>query len=122
MGRVASRVVVALIAAAGGAGPTGGQELFGTAYQGTNGIADLYQIDPTTGGSALIGSTGFERVGGIDFDPLTGQLYGFGERDDGSDEQVLITIDPTTGAGTEVGPTNTGPARRPTSRSAATAR
>ena len=80
--------------------------LFGTAYQGSNGIADLYQIDPTTGGSTVIGSTGFERVGGIDFDPLTGQLYGFGERDDGSNEQVLITIDPTTGAGTEVGPTN----------------
>jgi hypothetical protein len=40
----------------------------------------------------------------MDYD-TQGTLYATCERSDGSDTHVLITIDPCTGAGTEVGPT-----------------
>lgn len=40
----------------------------------------------------------------MDFD-ASGTLYAMCERSDGSNTIVLITIDPSTGAGTEVGPT-----------------
>jgi hypothetical protein len=51
-----------------------------------------------------VGVVGFERISAMDFGP-DGLLYATGERDDGSDTSVLITIDPATGVGTEVGPT-----------------
>ena len=56
-----------------------------------------------TGAATAIGLIGFERVSGMDFGP-DGVLYATAERADGSDTPVLITIDPVTGAGTEVGP------------------
>jgi len=76
--------------------------LFGTAHAGKDGLATLYRIDAASGVATPVGPIGFERVGSIDFDSR-GTLYGVGERTDGSDTTVLIRIDPTTGAGTEVG-------------------
>ena len=79
--------------------------LYGAAHDGRNGPSTFYTIDPTTGAATAVGAIGFERVSGIDFHPLTGVLYGTGERSDGSNTHVLITIDPFTGLGTEVGTT-----------------
>lgn len=79
--------------------------LLGAAFVGPNGLADLYRIDPTSGAAALIGPIGFERVSGIEYDRETGVLYATGERADGTNTNVLIAIDPATGAGNEIGPT-----------------
>ncbi len=79
--------------------------LLGAAFAGPNGLADLMRIDPTSGATALIGPIGFERVSGMDFDRETGVLYATGERADGTNTNVLIAIDPATGAGNEIGPT-----------------
>jgi len=85
------------------------QEIYGAAYQGRDGLATLYRIDPLNGSATAIGSgIGFERVSGLAFHPSTGILYGIGERDaEPLDINVLITIDLVTGVGTEVGPTGT---------------
>ena len=76
--------------------------LYGTAYNGNTGLASLYTIDSTSGAATLVGATGFEAVGAIDFDPLNGVLYGAG-KDPNSGSLGLITINPTTGLATEVG-------------------
>jgi len=52
----------------------------------------------------MIGPTGFERCGGLDYDQSTDTLYATCERNDGSNTGVLIEVDPATGQGTEVGP------------------
>jgi hypothetical protein len=77
--------------------------LFGSAFQGPTGPSALYSIDPETGVATAIGVIGFARVSAMAFDS-TGVLYATGRRpSDG--RNVLLTIDTTTGAGTEVGPT-----------------
>ncbi len=78
--------------------------IFGSAYIG-GGPATLYNIDPSTGAGTLIGAIGYNRVGGIDFDPISGTLYGIGANPT-TDAWELITINTTTGVGTAVG--NTG--------------
>ncbi|MHC4861572.1 MAG: hypothetical protein ACYTDY_15945, partial [Planctomycetota bacterium] len=75
--------------------------LFGVIH-GKLGPALMIEIDPATGSASPIGAVGFDRVSGIDFVGRT--LYGIGERTSDA-TQVLITIDLTTGEGTEVGPT-----------------
>jgi hypothetical protein len=61
----------------------------------------LYRIDLMTGVATPVGTgVGFGDVEGLAFDPLTGSLFGI----DGDDARKLITIDMTTGQGTEVGP------------------
>jgi len=79
--------------------------IYGTAYlQG--GPATLYTIDPNTGVATPIGLTGFDRVSAIDFNPLTGILYGAGVlTGDMTGAVQLFTINTTTGAGTTVGAT-----------------
>lgn len=68
----------------------------------------LYSIDPTTGAATLIGSvvasgpTNICYISAMDFDPTTRILYAQGYAD--GTTGVLVTIDPTTGAATEVGP------------------
>jgi hypothetical protein len=79
--------------------------LYGSAYVGADGLATLVRLDPDTGAPTVVGPIGYQRVSGLDFD-ARGNLYGTGERNDGSDTSVLLSIDPATGAGTEVGPTN----------------
>ncbi len=76
--------------------------LYASAHAGKDGLATLHRIDASTGLATPVGPIGFERVGSIDFD-ADGTLYGVGERTDGTDTTVLVTIDPSTGAGTEIG-------------------
>jgi len=80
-------------------------DLFGAVFAGPDGLSDLIQIDPVTGEPSVVGSIGFERVSGMDYDRETGVLYATGERPGGSNTSVLIAIDPATGAGNEIGPT-----------------
>lgn len=78
-------------------------ELFGALFDGSDGLADFYRIDPRSGLATLIGPIGFQRVSAMDFSQ-DGVLYATGERNDDSDTPVLITINIATGTGTEVGP------------------
>ena len=78
--------------------------IYGAAAIG-GGPSTLYTIDPNTGIATPVGSgIGFDRVGGIDFNPLTGTLYGIGNVH-GTFEWDLITINTMTGVGTSVGDT-----------------
>jgi len=76
--------------------PPAANTLFGAANQGPNGPSLLYQLDPTTAAPTLVGPVGFERVGGVAFN-ASGTLFGMGERSDGTDTNVLLTINPCTG-------------------------
>ena len=67
------------------------------------GASDFYFINPLNGVATLIGPIGFNRVSGLAHDIVTGSLYASAVSPVTS-EQVLITIDPTTGTGSEVGP------------------
>ncbi len=78
-----------------------GEILYGTTGAG-NVASALYTIDTTTGGATLVGLIGFSHVVSIDFDPLTGVLYGIANSIPRGDNNTLITIDTTTGAGTAV--------------------
>lgn len=81
------------------------QVLYGAAHRGRDGPSTLYRINPRTGRAIEVGPIGFERVSAMDFDPTSETLFATGERSDGSDTHVLITVDPVTGVGAEVGPT-----------------
>ena len=89
--------------------------LYGSAHQTEDGPSLLYQIDPATGIPTLVGPIGFERVSAMDFvgdatnATFGGTLFATGERQDCTDENVLLTIDPCTGLGTEVAPTSIQP-------------
>jgi hypothetical protein len=80
--------------------------LYGAAHLGRDGMSILHEINPLTGATTLIGPIGFERVSGMAFNVADGKMYATGERADGSNTHVLLTINLATGAGTEVGPTN----------------
>jgi hypothetical protein len=60
-------------------------------------------IDPVSGLSTPIGSVGFDVIG-MDFDPISGKLFGAALIQNGSVVDELISIDPLTGAGTAIGP------------------
>jgi len=79
--------------------------LLGSVFAGADGLASLYRIDPASGAPALIGPIGFQRVSAMEFDDETGVLFATGERNDGTNVNVLLAIDPLTGAGNEIGPT-----------------
>jgi hypothetical protein len=66
-----------------------------------NGPDDLYTIDLTTGNATLVGPIGFNGVEELAFDFTT--FYGWDVGDSGIGAG-LITIDPATGAGTDVNP------------------
>jgi len=55
----------------------------------------------------LIGAIGFDDVGAMAFHPVSHKIYAAGKRSVDK-TPVLITIDPVTGAGTEVGPIGPG--------------
>lgn len=68
----------------------------------------LYQIDITTGVATSIGPIGAASVSGMDFHPTTDVLYATGFRLSDLPNtltSILLTIDPATGVGTEIGPT-----------------
>ena len=83
--------------------------LYGTSFIGKQNavdhIATFYSINPANGQGAVIGSTGFDRVSAMDFDPATGILYATAEQA-GADTPVLISINRTTGAGSTIGTMN----------------
>ena len=81
--------------------------LFGTSGAGGS-ASSLYTIDTGTGVATLVGPIGFSHVVSIDFDPLTGVLYGIE-----NDGNTLITIDTATGVGTSTGVTVTGISQSP---------
>ena len=112
MARVAARGVFALALLLGGLGLAGPAAalpvLYGAAYSGPDGLSTFYSVDATTGAATSIGAIGFQRVSGMDFHPGSGALYAVGERNDGSNIAVLITINLATGAGTEVAALNGG--------------
>lgn len=78
--------------------------LLGSAHTG-GGPATLYWIDPATVGAGVLGAIGFDRVGAIAKHPTTGVFYAAAQRPAPDGTPVLITVDPVTGAGTEIGPT-----------------
>ena len=75
--------------------------LYGTAYDLTNAATTsnniLVTINPTTGVATPIGSTGFPNLYGVAFEE--GRVFGFTH--DGSGQ--VVTLDPSTGAGTLYG-------------------
>lgn len=81
--------------------------LYGAAHTGGKfGASTLYTIDPAKGTATPVGPIGFDACSGMDFHPATAILYATCFRPaTGPDPgpHVLITIDPVTGAGTEVG-------------------
>jgi hypothetical protein len=85
---------------------------FGYAASGrAGGASDLYRVDLTTGETTLIGPIGFGGVGAMEF--VGGSegyraLYATGVHPL-TLQPSLITIDPATGKGTEVGPTGIAP-------------
>jgi hypothetical protein len=84
---------------------------YGTTTSGPKVVSNLYSIDLTTGVPTFIGPIGFNKCNGLDFDPddKTGldfdpddkTLYATCARADGT--PILVTINTTSGAGTEVG-------------------
>ena len=78
--------------------------LYASKHIGKDDPSTLFTIDPITAEASMIGDIGFERVGALDIDPHSGRLYGTGERTDGSDTPVLLSIDMVTGKGSEIGP------------------
>jgi hypothetical protein len=70
--------------------------LYGVSGAGQS-ASSLYTIDPTTGAATLIGATGFNEITSIDFNSVTGILWGIS-----NETKELITIDTTTGLGTAV--------------------
>ena len=72
------------------------------------GASSLHRVNPQTGRATPVGAIGFDAVGGMAFHPLTGILYAVGQRAGTTSfitpgPHVLITIDPATGVGTEIG-------------------
>ena len=68
----------------------------------------LYEVDPRTGGSELIGVTGIPAIaeGDLAYDPLSGMLYGLMARSPSiwpPVSQGLFSIDPSTGVATAAG-------------------
>jgi len=55
-----TRISLCLLAiAVAAAGLTEAATLYGSAYSGTDGLADLYTIDPSTGAGTLVGPIKF---------------------------------------------------------------
>jgi hypothetical protein len=75
--------------------------LYGTSYQGQDGLATLYTINLANGAATSVGPTGFERISAIDIDPTSDTMYAIAERPS-DDQKVLISINRITGAGTQV--------------------
>ena len=96
-------ILVLLLASLFAAAPSRADTLYGVAQPGggPTSPSTLYRINEITGTATPIGPIGFNGVGGIDFQPVTGKLYGVGKN--GAGTNVLIIIDIKTGQGTEVG-------------------
>jgi hypothetical protein len=96
LGKLSLRISAALVVAAGWAAPIHAALVYGTLGVGGGTDSTLVQIDLTTGTTTTIGAVGF-FVNGLTWDASTGTLYGSARNDEG-----LLTINTTTGAGTLV--------------------
>ena len=65
----------------------------------------LFRINPTTGVGLAVGPMGMFGCSGLAFHPTTGVLYAVGFSPFG--DEFLWTVDVSTGAATQIGPTNT---------------
>ena len=86
----------------------GQNNAFVLGHSGPNGLSTLYSININTGAYVTIGPVGFERCGSLEIDQTSGIAYSACERADGSNTPVLIRINLSNGAGTEIGPTGAG--------------
>ena len=79
--------------------------LFGS--RGANGNGEILLIDAGTGGTTLVGASGFLSVPALDFGPAStpfeGVLYGVVRTIGTGGQDFLITIDTATGIGTPIG-------------------
>jgi hypothetical protein len=82
-----------------------GTDLYATAILGGGGLApsELRILDPFTGISTLIGTTGFGPISGLAYDSSSGVMYGIAG---GPGPANLYTIDLSSGAATVVGTTS----------------
>jgi PEP-CTERM motif len=71
-----------------------GSQLFTTVTDGTSGNSDLFSLNPTTGAASVLGDTGFFVDAGLF---VGGTLYGFD-----TTSNAIVTLDTTTGVGTQV--------------------
>src|SRR5215472_17201654 len=103
----APALVIAFLILAGdlvfGARVSQAQELWGSSSEVGPNASSLFKVDSATGLATLVGSTGFaDAISGVKFDPLTGTLYGILGND--CSGARLITVNPSTGAGTLIAP------------------
>lgn len=78
---------------------------FASGFDTQTGLESLYRIELSTGAAARVGPIGFRDVDGLAFD-RDGRLYGAadGSSELGGISDLLIRIDPATGAGSLVAP------------------
>lgn len=79
------------------------ESLYGLAHSGNASPSSLYQLDSTTGAANLIGPTGFNQCGSMDYDIISQTMFATCHRTTDNTE-VLVTVDLSNGAATEVGP------------------
>jgi len=77
-----------------------------TLYGIDQGSGQLYRISHSTAAATPVGAAGNPGVGGIDFDPVSGTIYGVDDSQAAGTR--LVTIDPSTGARSVVGPLGSG--------------
>jgi hypothetical protein len=82
-----------------------GPTLYGTMITGFGGGSQLRTLDPFSGVSTLIGTTGKGPIAGLAYDQGTGTMYGItgGNGSGAGASGNLVTINLTTGAATTVG-------------------
>jgi DNA-binding beta-propeller fold protein YncE len=100
--RASGLLLIALFTLAFAAAPVAAhQKLYAT--EGNGGTTKLYILNPATGSILqTVGDTG-EWITGLDFHPLTGELYGT-TTPDSAHPSCLVKINPTTAQTTVVGP------------------
>ena len=77
--------------------------LYGTSITSPGGASMLQIVDPVSGGTTPIGSTGVGPIEGLAYDPNTSVMYGISG---GAGPALLYTINMSTGAATVVGAPN----------------
>ena len=80
-----------------------GPQLYGTVIYGGGGSSELRILQPFTGASTYVGSTGRGPISGLAYDPASGILYGI---DGGSGHASLLSINRSTGAASVIGLTS----------------
>ncbi len=73
------------------------------ALAGPSTTSDLYTVDPVTAAMTSVGSIG-DGISGMAEDPTDGTVYGTTNENTAANNEVLVTIDPLSGAETIIGP------------------